>query len=68
MSANFPKGLHVFQSEADKCFGVCMLINPWVGYTYIYETTWGELYDIHKRTLDHVVRPEGKTAALVLSL
>jgi hypothetical protein len=26
MLTNFPKGL--FQSEADKCFGICMLINP----------------------------------------
>jgi hypothetical protein len=26
MPANFPRGL--FQSEADKCFGICMLINP----------------------------------------
>ncbi len=29
MLANFPKGL--FQSEADKCLGICTLINPWFG-------------------------------------
>ncbi len=28
MLANFPKGL--FQSEADKTFGICRLINPWL--------------------------------------
>jgi hypothetical protein len=33
MSANFPAGL--FLREADKCFGICMLINPCCGAFFL---------------------------------
>jgi hypothetical protein len=51
MPANFPGGL--FNSEADKCFGVCMLINPWSQYFFADNFTRQQKHEMSQQLKVH---------------